>query len=398
MKSRFLEKLIERIDRIDTDNLQAHMLRLAQEQGLLQTILSAIQEGLIVIDEKGVITYANPAAETLLGFSAESAEGQPIDRYLREIDWDRVVQLDESEWSNLVNREIEITYPRHRFVNFYVVPLAAVNPEAVGAVVILRDVTSDRENHESTLESERLSAVTLLAAGIAHEIGNPLNSLTIHLQLIAQELATFPEEQGASLRELVDITHQEVSRLDQIINQFLQALRPMEPEFERRSLLEVLEQTLSFLQPEIEDRNVLIEVEADDLLPDCVIDGNQIKQAFYNIIRNAMQAMEGGGLIKIQLSSNERVVGIAFSDTGPGINPEDIGHLFEAYRTTKSEGSGLGLMIVQRIIRDHGGEIEVRSEPGSGTTFSIFLPRDERRIRLLKAPPKPASSPSPDAN
>ena len=184
------------------------------------------------------------------------------------------------------------------------------------------------------------------------------------------------------------IAHQEVSRLDQILTQFLGAIRPADPDFEKQSLFDVLEQALRFLRPEIADRDVLVEVENPDRLPDCFIDANQIKQVFFNVIRNAIQAMDGGGLLKIQLSSNERVVGIAFTDTGTGISPNDIGHLFDAYHTTKPEGTGLGLMVVQRIVRDHGGEIEVRSEPGNGTTFSIFLPRDERRIRLLKAPPR----------
>lgn len=388
MKSGFLEKLIERLDRIDPGHLQTHVLRLAQERGLLQTILNAMQEGIILLEANGAITYANPAAESLLGFSAESAQGQTIGRYLRDLDWERILQLDETEWSHVVNREIEITYPLHRFVNFYVIPLSAVTDDEDGAVVILRDVTRDREAQASNVESERLSAVTLLAAGVAHEIGNPLNSLTIHLQLIDQELEGFSEDQVAGLRELVGIAHQEVNRLDQIINQFLSAIRPADPAFEKQSLIDVLEDTLRFLRPEIEDRDVLVEVEAPDRLPDCYIDANQIKQVFFNIIRNAIQAMEGGGLLKIQLSSNERVVGVAFTDTGTGISPDDIGHLFDAYHTTKPEGSGLGLMVVQRIVRDHGGEIEVRSEPGSGTTFSIFLPRDERRIRLLKAPPR----------
>ncbi|HMP73579.1 MAG TPA: ATP-binding protein [Kiritimatiellia bacterium] len=393
MKSAFLEKLIARIDKLDTGSLQAHFLRLAGEKGLLETIFHAIQEGLIVLDGQGRITYANRSAEKMLGFTSEEAEGHPISRYLKDIEWDLVMNFDEGEWSKLVNREIEIQYPERRYVDFYIVPLAAVNPAEQGGVVILRDVTRERINETRILESERLNAITLLAAGVAHEIGNPLNALTIHLQLLRRELDHGEPLDRESLTELLDISQREVERLDLIINQFLKALRPTQPGFERASLHDVLHDTLRFLEQEFLDRDILVEVDAPETLPPALLDKNQIKQAFFNLIRNAMQVMPSGGLLKITLAATERFVAISFKDSGPGIPPEDLGRIFEAYYTTKQEGTGLGLMIVQRIIRDHGGELEVHSEPGSGTTFTLYFPRDEHRIRLLDAPlppPKPA--------
>lgn len=395
MKSGFLDKLITRLDRLDAGSLQTHFLRLAKEKGLLETIFNAIQEGLIVLDGSGHISYANRAAEKLLGISMATAAGQPIQRYLREIEWDLVLKLDEGEWSRLVSREIEITYPDHRFVDFYVVPLAAAEPGEDGAVVILRDVTRERQNENRVIESERLNAITLLAAGVAHEIGNPLNALNIHLQLLERELEHLPPEQRENLRGLLEISRRETTRLDQIISQFLRAIRPSQPAFERSSLKEVLDSTLEFLAHEIKDRDVLVQVDCPDDLPQALIDRNQIRQAFFNIIRNAIQAMANGGILRITLSSTDRFVSVAFKDTGPGIPPEELGTIFEPYFTTKSEGTGLGLMIVQRIVRDHGGELEVHSEPRSGTTFTLFLPRDERRIRLLQAPSaaEPAAPP-----
>ena len=385
MNSGFLEKLVERLDKLDAGSLQTQFLRLAGDKGLLETIFHAIQEGLIVLDGHSRISYANRAAEKMFGFRLDSAAGQPISRFLREIDWDLLLDLDGDEWTKLVSREIEITYPQHRFVDFYIVPLAAVKPAETGAVVILRDITRDRENEAKSIESERLNALTLLAAGVAHEIGNPLNSLTIHLQLLERELRGLTEEQAAPLRELVEVSQREVTRLDQIISQFLRAVRPTTPGFEKASLAAVLQDTLEFLQHEVKDRDILVEVDQPDDLPDAMLDKNQIKQVFFNIIRNAMQAMPQGGLLKITLGSDDRFVSIAFKDTGPGIPADQLGNIFEPYFTTKSEGTGLGLMIVQRIVRDHGGELEVHSEPRVGTTFTIFLPRDARRIRLLNA-------------
>lgn len=385
MKTGFLDKLVERLDRLDAGSLQTQFLRLAQEKGLLETIFHAIQEGIIVLEGEGRVSYANRAAEKLLGFSAEQAQGLPIKRYLREVEWDRVLDLDADEWSRVVSREIEISYPEHRFLDFYIVPLRAVKEGEKGAVLILRDVTRDRESESRTIESERLQAITLLAAGVAHEIGNPLNSLTIHLQLLDRELAHVPEAERAALKELVDVSRREVERLDQIITQFLRALRPSRPAFERAPLRAILDETLEFLRHEIADRDVIVEVEDLGEIPNALVDRGQIKQVFFNIIRNAIQAMQHGGVLRITLSSDDRFVAVSFKDTGPGIPPEELGSIFEPYFTTKSEGSGLGLMIVQRIVRDHGGEIEVHSEPNAGTTFTVFLPRDERRIRLLRA-------------
>lgn len=386
MKQAFLDKLIARLDRIDPGRLQTHFLRLAQEKGLMETIFHAIHEGIIVLDREGRITYANRAAGTLLGFSEAEAVGQPVRRYLRHIDWERVVDLNPDEWARLMSSEIEINYPKQRFLNFYVVPLSAVNAEEDGAVLLLRDITRDRADQATVLESERLSAVTLLAAGVAHEIGNPLNSLTIHLQLMDRELKALPAEQRESLDELLSVARQEVARLDQVITQFLKAVRPAPPQLESASVEEVLQETLDFLKHEIRDRVIDVDLSVQDDIPKCPIDRNQVKQAFFNIVRNAIQAMPNGGQLTIGVRGNDQFVGVAFADSGPGIAADDIAHLFEPYHTTRQEGTGLGLMVVQRIVRDHGGEIDVQSVPGSGTTFTVLLPHEQRRVRLLKAP------------
>jgi PAS domain S-box-containing protein len=385
MKPGFVEKLIARMDRLDPESLQTFFLRMSREQGLLETIFHAIQEGIVVLDGAGRIAYANRASAKLLGVGVEEMPGQSLERYVRGIDWEGVLRLDEKEWSRLVSREIEITYPEHRFVVFYVVPLAMVNAEETGAVVILRDVTRDREHEAKTIESERLNALMLLAAGMAHEIGNPLNSLNIHLQLIGREIGALQEAERDNLRDLLDVTQKEVQRLDGIITQFLRAIRPAPLKLEPTSIREIVQETLDFLKHEIRDRDVLVEVELPDDLPAIPLDRQQIRQAFFNIIRNAIQAMVNGGLLKIAARATDRFLAIAFKDTGPGIAPERLANMFEPFNTTKAEGSGLGLMIVQRIVRDHGGQMEIHSEPHAGTTFTLFLPREEQRIRLLKA-------------
>jgi PAS domain S-box-containing protein len=419
VKAGFLDKLVERLDKLDPQNLQTQFLKLVQERGLLDTIFHSIQEGVVAIDARGRINYANRAAEHYLGFSLESAQGRPVSRYLREIEWDRVLRFEEGEWSRLISREIEVTYPEHRFLHFYVVPMAEGKGPDEGVVVILRDITQVRMQEASLLESERLNAVKLLAAGVAHEIGNPLNALTIHLQLLEREIRelrdTCPQASSTpeaapvargrrrkapkgvvdaptghvgagldQLTELVGVARNEVARLDLIITQFLRAIRPSKPKVALTSVEQVLEETLSLIKPEVENRKIEIEVNYPDVLPKVRVDRNQIKQAFFNIIRNAFQAMPDGGALRVTLSHSDHFLVIAFRDTGVGIKSSDLGRVFEPYFTTKTDGTGLGLMIVQRIVQDHGGQIEVASKPNEGTCFTLFLPLAERRVRLLK--------------
>lgn len=391
MKSQFLDKLIARIDRIDPGSLQNYFLRLAQEKGLMETIFQAIQEGIIVLDGKGAISYANDRAQKLIGFRLEQAQGQPIGKYFREVDWDLVLDLDADEWSRLVTREIEISYPDHRFLEFYIVPMEVLEDKENGAVLILRDVTQDREKAASTLESERMNAIMLLAAGVAHEIGNPLNSLNIHLQLLDREILALNHPAPEELQELVQVARNEVTRLDQIINQFLRAIRPSQPQLEPVDIQNLLEETVAVVEQEVKDRGIWIELECDEHLPRVMMDKGQIRQAAFNLIKNALQSMDGG-LLKITVMMSDEVTSIAFRDTGSGILPEDLGNIFEPYHTTKAEGTGLGLMIVQRIVRDHGGQVEIDTVPGKGTTVTLFFPRDENRIRLLPAPSKPTEA------
>lgn len=393
MKSGFLEQLLRRIDRIDPDSLQTHFLRLAREKGLLETILQSIREGLVVVDGKGAVTYVNDAVAHLLGGDVEAMTGVKLEEALPTLDWEGLMGLDPEAWTRMVNREIEISYPEHRIVEFYVVPLQVVQgvaEDTEGALIFLRDVTSDRQREESTVESKRLEAITLLAAGVAHEIGNPLNSLNIHLQIMGRELEEVQDEDvKASLRELVEVSSDEIKRLDQIIHSFLRALRPTQPQREPVKVDELLEETLKSMEREISDRGIWVEREFPEQTPDLHLDKGQMQQAFYNLIRNAIQAMTEGGILTLRLQVSEQAVAVSFADTGSGIEAEDLGMLFDAYHTTKEEGTGLGLMIVQRIMQDHGGQIEVETRPGQGTTFTLLLPRFEQRIRLLGSREEP---------
>ena len=383
--------MIERLDRLDPSSVQAQFLRLASERGRLETIFHALREGILVLDAKGRVAYANRAAGRLLGLNESAAVGQPMSRWIEEIDWQGLSRMDEPEWGRMASREIEIFYPEHRFLEMYLAPLDSPEENGrPGVVMILRDVTRERDQAAELVESERLNAILMLAAGVAHEIGNPLNSLGIHMQLMDRELRSLPEESRAPLQELLTVARGEIGRLDRILSQFLKAIRPSLPNFERGALPEIVAETLETLAAEIHDRQVVVEVEPPGDLPQAWVDRAQARQAFFNVIRNAIQAMAGGGVLRISYATSERLVGIVFQDTGPGMDPERMGDLFQPFETSKASGHGMGLMIVQRIVRDHGGTVMVDSLPG-GTRIQLNFRRDDQRIRLL-APPAATQS------
>lgn len=388
MRSGFIDKLIERIRRVQPEEVQNYLVRLAREKGFLERIFDALQEGVIVTDIQGKIQFINAAAAQLFGVEPEEAVGRPLEEKLRGLDW---MSLRSNESS--VSRDIEVFYPQHKFLNFYVAPLHlqkdvedsnAMRVDLVGYAIILRDITEDRRMVEQTIESERLSALTLLAAGVAHEIGNPLNSLNIHLQLIERRLRKAPSELRSDIGELLTIAKSEIQRLDSIVHQFLRAIRPSTPQFEPHDLNEILEESVAFLRPEIRDRDIIVELDLDPTLPRVEVDRDQMKQAFYNVIKNAFQAMKTGGILHIRSWQSELYVSVSFNDTGGGISKDQMSKLFQPYFTTKSSGSGLGLLIVRRIVREHGGEIEIESNEGKGVRVTIHLPFGDKRIRLLQ--------------
>jgi len=390
MKAAFLDQLLRRIDRIDPGSLQTHFLRLAREKGLLETILQSIREGLVVVDGKGIVTYANDAVARLLGGEVDQMMDVSLEKALPTLDWEGLMGLDPEAWTRMVNREIEVTYPERRIIEFYVVPLQVVQDaeeDAEGALIFLRDVTAERKREETAVESKRLEAITLLAAGVAHEIGNPLNSINIHLQLLDREIGYLENETARDeLKELVEVSRKEVGRLDTIIRQFLKALRPSLPERKPHRLQTLLQDTLEVIQHEIRDRRMLVETDFAKDAPAVMVDDTQVKQVFFNVIKNALQAMADGGILKLESYLTDRYVAVTVEDNGSGIDPDKLGAIYEPYHTTKAEGTGLGMMIVQRIMRDHGGEIEINSEPGRGTRLTLRFPREDTRMNLLIAP------------
>ena len=390
MKAGFLDKLIERLGRVGPEDVQNYLLRLAQEKGLIETVFNSIQEGIIVTDARGRITYVNNAACDLFGFEAENSIGKRLDERVRGLDWTAL-----SNPTSAVSRDMELFYPTNRFINFYIVPLLierrenddgrAAETEPAGHAIILRDITESRRSTEKTIESERLNALTLLAAGVAHEIGNPLNSLHIHLQLMERKVRKLDPGVRGELEESIEIARSEISRLDSIVTQFLKAIRPSKPQLHPENLNSIVEEAVRFFAAEIEDRDIVVEQELHSNLPPLEVDRDQMKQAFYNVIKNSFEAMKRRGILRIRTDLDATHVNISFTDTGGGMSAESLSRVFEPYFTTKTAGSGLGLLIVRRIVREHGGEMSIESAEGKGLTLTIRLPYLDKRVRMLEA-------------
>ncbi len=385
MKSSFLDKLIDRLDLVDPEEVQNLIERLTREKGFMENVFSALREGMFVLEPGGVITYVNPAACHIFGLAQDNVVGSPLEKCVRGLAIEGLAKPDA-----VVSRDFEIFYPENRYLNFYISPITSIVEEKdthLGYVLLVRDITETRQETAEAIETEKLNALTFLAAGVAHEIGNPLNSLNIHLQLMERKLRKLPENQRSDLEGCLHTAQGEIQRLDGILKQFLQAIRPVPPERTLTNLHHVLEETIQLLQPELEARSVNIHLDLADNLQPILVDPDQIKQAFFNLIKNAFQALPAsGGNISLSTDSHEYEVSMTISDDGPGISAEIMGSLFEPYKTTKRGGTGLGLLIVRRILHSHGGEIEVDSTLGEGTQVKLFFPLGPKPARLLNAP------------
>lgn len=381
MKSAVLEKILTRLDSIEPGEVQDLLARLVREKGFLQKVFEALHEGVLLLGQDGTVNFINQAACGFFGTTTDQAQGEQLGKVVRGLDWEHL----KSSPRSTVSRDLEVFYPENRYLNFYLSPIAEDDEIDQGYVMLVRDVTSIREKAEEEIESEKLNALTLLAAGVAHEIGNPLNSLSLHLQLLERKTRKLPKGDQDILGDHLETARNEIGRLDTILKQFLQAMRPTAPVREASDLHHILEESLIALQPELESREISVSLDLAENLPSLDLDAVQIQQAIYNLIRNAYQALSPPeGEISVRSSFNEYETTLTISDNGSGMSPEVMGAIFEPFQTTKSNGSGLGLLIVRRILREHGGELEVESEENAGTTVTLFFPRTDKQVRLLE--------------
>jgi signal transduction histidine kinase len=243
--------------------------------------------------------------------------------------------------------------------------------ERMGALVTLRDLDSIESINTQLQVSERLAALGRITAGVAHEVKNPLNSMRLWLENLKESLSP---DHDANAQQAVQVLDKEIDRLDAVVKRFLDFTRPMEVRLEPTQLAELLREVLEVARPQLQKANVETTQALPQDVPEVFVDRDLLKQAVLNLLLNAVEAMPGGGQIRLQLSRRAEMAEISVSDTGRGIPPENRQKIFQLFFTTRPGGSGIGLASTFRIIQLLNGSIDFTTEVGRGTTFRIGLP------------------------
>lgn len=379
----FLDKVLPRLDRVDRDRLEGILKAVAGERDFLEHLINLLGEGVVVTDRDGRITFVNRAAEALLGMGGDSLGGRELRGVVRDPRLREMVEEVLRERVGIMGRNISLEQPSRDHITASAVPLGTPSGEFGGAVFMLRNTTAEILSQLRYGQMRQLQTFGIMAAGIAHEIGNPLNSLDIHLQLIKRKIARMRQKGQGELLALLDVAQEEIRRLEQIVGRFLTATRAEAPEMVESDIVPVIEKTLSFMEPELTRHGIAIETAYAPFVPPLMLDADRIRQVFINLIRNAIQAMPEGGVLRVAVSYSRGQVLASVSDRGQGIPEDQRERIFEPYFTTRAEGTGLGLMIVQRIVSEHGGEVLVASSEGKGTTMTVKLPVPSKYGRLL---------------
>ena len=338
-----------------------------------ENVVESMADGLISIDRERKIVTLNRQAAEILGSGRERLEGMKITSVLGE----GIVQiLGSMEGQALVrDREMDIQKDKNGRIplSLSAAPLRDENGREMGSVLLIKDLREIRDLQEKVHRSERLASLGRLAAGVAHEIRNPLSSIKGFAQYFVKRFSGHNEEQGYA-----SVMVKEVDRLNRVITDLLDFAGPKEPRREPQSLETIAEQALKLLAPDLEARKVSVVKDYDPDLPAVSVDRDRISQVFINLLLNALESMEAGGEIRISLHrcGPPPAVEASVADTGAGIPESDREKVFEPFFSKKRKGTGLGLAIVHQIVESHRGDIRVESRPGKGTTFRIRLPLD----------------------
>jgi signal transduction histidine kinase len=329
--------------------------------------MGCMHEGLIVTSADGIILETSPAAERILDAPALSLKGQQVRSFcVAQDSYDELIRQTGSSGRSL-NKSITVTAGDRirKVVNMSVQRVG--EGAAVRFVHVFQDCADLRTMEERLVQSERLATIGRFASQIAHEIRNPLSSITLNIELLEDELAASGDEARGLIRSVL----KELDRLNEIVSEYLQFSRFPKPNLQRGHADTVIEELAANFKP---PSNVKIELQLMPSSPEIWLDERLLRQALDNLARNGADAIEGPGTVRIETDVADRFFVIRVKDSGRGIPPEIQARLFEPFFTTKAHGTGLGLATSQQIVFEHNGHLVVQSQAGKGSTFSILLP------------------------
>jgi len=335
-----------------------------------QDVLENMADAVVVVDRSHRITVFNRSAERIFGYGADDVLGEDCRERLPEIA--SVAEEVFGSAGRATGLEMELNRRDGSKLNLSISVSALLdrNGNVEGAIAVIQDLTERKRIEEELRRGERLTAMGELASGMAHEIRNPLNAISVIIQRLEREFE--PSEGREEYLQLARTVRSEVSRMNGIVEQFLKLARPPKLHIRETDIGDLLEDVASLIEPEAARKGVSLEREFGSVRAS--VDVDQMKQAVMNLLRNALDATGRGDRITVRSGRSDGDVIIEVSDTGEGIPEENLPRIFDIYFTTKSTGTGLGLSLAHRIVSEHGGRIEVESEPGVGSTFRIVLP------------------------
>jgi PAS domain S-box-containing protein len=352
--------------------LQADRLSTLSEKAHLQGVVDQLEDGVIFLNPERHILFFNRAAEAVVGLPLERAVGLPIHEVLDSAH-PLLPFVDQVRVGAAGIRNATVVLPHEgRDKEFLVSAFHMEDAHRVmGVAVLLKDLESVKTVQSLVSYSAKLAALGRLTSGVAHEVKNPLNAMMIHVELLKERL----EDSGADVRQSLEIIGGEIRRLDRVVQGFLKFMRPQELTLKPVDLNAMLQSVCALLEAESQSHGVRFVLELDADLPTVSADEELLRQAFINILQNAVQAMPTGGAVRVRTRPEElEWVRVTVTDQGVGIAPEDVDKIFKLYYTSKVGGSGIGLSVVYRIVQLHDGTIEAKSEPGRGTAMIVRLP------------------------
>jgi PAS domain S-box-containing protein len=399
----FIKRALQKLGKMNAEQIRDMLYSAAAEIDRLETVLDSITEGILVCDADHNLALANKGAQRMLSISVDEQGRQRLWQAVRDEKIRDFFELTLSAGDRVEDREFDVEIKGiSRLLSVSVLPLVR-DRQVTGSLVYIEDITEKRSREAQLRRAENLASLTTLAAGVAHEIKNPLGSLSIHIQLIQKAMESHQEFYYASrsgetgngageddprsyfsrLDKYLGVVNEEIDRLNRIVVDFLFAVRPMNMDFREGNINALIEELAGFVRYELEEANIKCVLELEENLPRTLFDERYMKQALLNLIKNAQAAMDRGGRLTIKTGFRDSQIDLLVVDTGIGISDANLSKIFEPYFTTKETGSGLGLTLVFKIVREHRGEITVKSQEGKGTCFKITLPIPQKERRLI---------------